>query len=91
MTYEISGSMIVSFLLGFVIGSVVTSLLHKTKNESVERLLFGLIICGIWVYNNFVIQVDNWLLNMLLGVVVAHFFDLKQIKDYIEDKLPTRK
>jgi hypothetical protein len=72
---------VIFFLIGFILGYIVKAVQQKTQIKNLEEIVFGLIIIGVWAYTKIVLQVDDWWLNIFVGLVLAHFFDMKTLKE----------
>ena len=74
---------VIFLFIGFVAGYMLRCFAAKHHNEKMEKIIIGAIVVAVWAYNNLTSQPQNWWLNVSMGIVLAHFFELKNVKKKI--------
>jgi hypothetical protein len=70
----------VFMLIGFALGYAIKCIQCKSKIENLEEIIIGSVVLFVWVYSKLVLQIDDWWLNIFVGIVLAHFFNMEVLK-----------
>lgn len=67
--------------IGICIGWLLKAYIPKVNANLLLKIIIGSIVFCLWILNNIYGDGSNIFLNLLVGVLVAHFFELQMLKE----------
>lgn len=80
MDFLIQTQDFIIFGIGILVGWILHSLVDKIKTKVLVKTLVAIAIFSVWIFNNVTGDGGNIFLNLMVGILVAQFFELKTLK-----------